>query len=879
MSKNKSIIVYCLGFLILTISNAYSAATYFSLNNKEEICHAVEMGKISFPYRTDTPQSYEKLFIDAEPFIKWSSGNIGAPPEKPNATQNQTWLSSPRTINVSSIGAERICYIVNTTISIGSGPSDPETPRTPTENDVCFDRFSIDLILEANPGEYKKYKYNFRARNGEGWSDEAIYLYGLDRRPLVVGAVMVDPASGQIDGTSLTFRVRAQNATQIRYKTIQRVSSSGEPSDPDPNDLPDPRNANAGVISGSSGTLTLQTNTGNHKKIIIRFVGFNENNPVEKQYGEVSGVYAYSLKGSTVKTGNVSVDPSGGSFSSHQDVRVSSENSTRIYYTFTLNDQEPQDPEFSSNRGMGPTGVITIPAEPGKTSTVKMKFRGYNEQSDQWGPVSKTYSYTINLSDSPAPPQPTPPPGKQECENQGGIWLETFGKGFCTNIGQNPQPNGSFKIMIEPSEARDNGAKWRRQGQQQWRTHGEVEENVSQGTHTVEFSDIQKWQKPAPISINVQADKTSEATVKYSEKIQSGLTLYLEPQQAFEDGARWGLTRFDMRESGDTIELSPGTYELIFEDIDGWIAPTNIRVEMIEDVPRNMILYYKRPQNLSYGERIPSEVIQKSNHRLDNAFRNPENGRIELDLPLIEGQTLKYFMKSLLSQVPEISLDLREKEGELHIYFNNNTHSLVLKLITSGVYTTFEPDEIRIDKRGDWLFIYDGIAVILSPVWADLSVRDFLEKQLSSKIKQQLVFIPQNSNGKDMVFKFDFEYQDSSVQPKSVMDENECFLQVSTEAGKQQTFIPFIHDFDSFEKLLNDYGLRARVLPYPHPGQVEILTHDYQLIYKGSPDCRINYNQASERATLDILKDQNNDGMFEIVFISPMGSQIIYSTR
>ncbi len=807
------------------------------------------------------------LRVNTQEALAWCQQ--GSVPLSPQITTESgtTWFSpSSQSVQVSSTYADKIYWLQ--TMSDNPAKTADNITEVPSKDNYTgiIENSSGSVLLQAPAsGSYRQYKLRFAAYNDLGKIESGVYTYTFDLRPVTVGNVTVlPPTVFETDGRTLKVDIKSENSARIYYTKTESTSQN------DPEEPGDPRKSTK-YLKGPKDSLMLETASGVEKKVWVSFAGYNENDP--NKFGEVSNTFKYTLKGIAKTPGAVSVDaPDGETYTSRQTLNVKCQDATTIHWLYTTDGSTPNDPkdELHARKINGSEGQVLTPGQDGRRNTVKLRFRGHNSNSDEWGPDA-TFTYTIDLTGTT-----TKPTGKDECLAKGDVWFPIPPPGRCISNTGEPQ-KGNIRILIEPDGAAADG-RWMRRGSQKWRSSGEVEENINAGKHEILFMDVHGWKKPDSISVAVVADETVEATGTYTLSKQSGLTLYLEPQQAINDGARWGVIGMDMRKSGATIELNPGTYELTFEDIDGWVAPKNIRIEMVEDVHRNMIVNFKRPQNLSFSESIPSEIIQKSNYRLDNAFRNPETGHIELDLPLIEGLALRYFMESLLSNPSGLLLDWWEKQGEIHISFKNDPRSLVLKLTATGVYTTDKPKQVDIDKYGDWLFIYDRIAVIFSPVWADLSVRDILEKQLSSKIEEQLVFIPHNSGGKGMVFKFDFEYQDSSAQPKNFIDEDECFLQVPTESGKQQTFIPFIHDFDSFEKLLNDYGLRARVLPYPHPGQVEILTHDYQFIYKGTPDCQIDYNRTSQKATLDILNDQNDDGNFNILFISPMGSQIIYSS-
>ncbi len=82
---------------------------------------------------------------------------------------------------------------------------------------------------------------------------------------------------------------------------------------------------------------------------------------------------------------------------------------------------------------------------------------------------------------------------------------------------------GSLIISIEPVEARNAGAQWRRTGTSTWRNSGDTESDIPTGTHIVEFKNVSGWRKPDNITIRIDADETTTATGTYTENTGTSL--------------------------------------------------------------------------------------------------------------------------------------------------------------------------------------------------------------------------------------------------------------------------------------------------------------------------------------------------------------------
>ncbi len=74
---------------------------------------------------------------------------------------------------------------------------------------------------------------------------------------------------------------------------------------------------------------------------------------------------------------------------------------------------------------------------------------------------------------------------------------------------------GALRGYIEPSGARQAGARWRRAGTSTWRASGEEEAGIRPGTYNVEFSNISGWHTPTVREVRVAANLMATATGTY----------------------------------------------------------------------------------------------------------------------------------------------------------------------------------------------------------------------------------------------------------------------------------------------------------------------------------------------------------------------------
>jgi len=145
------------------------------------------------------------------------------------------------------------------------------------------------------------------------------------------------------------------------------------------------------------------------------------------------------------------------------------------------------------------------------------------------------------------------------------------------------EEGGSIQVVIEPAEARTDGARWRVTGTTQWKESGETIRGLSLGNHTIEYNIISGWDYPPNEQVSVVQGETSRTTGVYTQTALGALQVIIEPDAARTDGAQWrraGTTTW--LDSGVTEEGIPtGNYDVEFKAVSGWIKPSNASVTIV----------------------------------------------------------------------------------------------------------------------------------------------------------------------------------------------------------------------------------------------------------------------------------------------------------
>ena len=197
------------------------------------------------------------------------------------------------------------------------------------------------------------------------------------------------------------------------------------------------------------------------------------------------------------------------------------------------------------------------------------------------------------------------------------------------------QDTGSLRVTIEPVDARNAGAQWSIDGSN-WYDSGFLLGDIAVGPITVQFKDLDGWDKPAEQTITIQKDVIAEGTGLYSRHLGS-LRVLIEPQGAIDAVAKWrrvGTSTWFT--SGQTeTDIPTGEVNVEFQQVIGWSKPANQTVTIEKDATANTTGTYVQ----SYGSLMvmiqPQEAIDagaKWRRVGTEIWRN--SGYTESDVPI-----------------------------------------------------------------------------------------------------------------------------------------------------------------------------------------------------------------------------------------------------
>lgn len=148
------------------------------------------------------------------------------------------------------------------------------------------------------------------------------------------------------------------------------------------------------------------------------------------------------------------------------------------------------------------------------------------------------------------------------------------------------EPVGSLSVSIEPADARNESAQWRRTGTATWHDSGFVEGYLPVTQYTVEFDEVEGWNKPDDRTVNVYDGATASVTETYTVIYVpvGSLNVTILPSEAATEGAQWRRAGTDTwHDSGSTeSNVDTGEYTLEFKTINDWGIPAEMTVDITD---------------------------------------------------------------------------------------------------------------------------------------------------------------------------------------------------------------------------------------------------------------------------------------------------------
>jgi hypothetical protein len=139
---------------------------------------------------------------------------------------------------------------------------------------------------------------------------------------------------------------------------------------------------------------------------------------------------------------------------------------------------------------------------------------------------------------------------------------------------------GSLTVTITPAGAVAAGAQWNVDGGA-WQNSGDTVDNLSKGSHAVDFNTIAGWTSPDAQTVTISSGKTTTATGVYVQQFGS-LTVTISPAAAVSAGAMWNVDGGAWQNSGATVgKLPVGAHTVNFNTITGWTSPASQSVNIV----------------------------------------------------------------------------------------------------------------------------------------------------------------------------------------------------------------------------------------------------------------------------------------------------------
>ncbi len=145
-------------------------------------------------------------------------------------------------------------------------------------------------------------------------------------------------------------------------------------------------------------------------------------------------------------------------------------------------------------------------------------------------------------------------------------------------------PRGSLRVVLEgPASAR-----WSLDGKGSYES-GRTLTGLPAGQHSVSFSDVDLWARPADSLVAVERDAKTTRDAKY---IQQNASIWVTVEGPA--SARWTLDGKDAYEDGSTVAKVAGKRKVTFEEVPGWDAPAPQTVTVPKNAPQAVRGIYKR---------------------------------------------------------------------------------------------------------------------------------------------------------------------------------------------------------------------------------------------------------------------------------------------
>lgn len=142
--------------------------------------------------------------------------------------------------------------------------------------------------------------------------------------------------------------------------------------------------------------------------------------------------------------------------------------------------------------------------------------------------------------------------------------------------------SGSLQVTIYPQEVRGIGAHWRVNAGA-WHESGDIEDGLPIEACTVEFAELDDWDKPADQQVDIVYGPLNQASGTYQPHTGS-LKVNISPPDVLPDGKWRRLGQAAWQNSGSTESSVPvGPHIVEFNPVTGWLTPASREVVIEQD--------------------------------------------------------------------------------------------------------------------------------------------------------------------------------------------------------------------------------------------------------------------------------------------------------
>jgi alpha-tubulin suppressor-like RCC1 family protein len=189
---------------------------------------------------------------------------------------------------------------------------------------------------------------------------------------------------------------------------------------------------------------------------------------------------------------------------------------------------------------------------------------------------------------------------------------------------------GSLQVAIQPSEAINSGAQWRRVGTTEWMNSDQIETVLAVHPWMIEFKSTANWIGPNRTLVSILPDELKIIEAPYTYTPSGSVQVTILPAEAVVEGAKWrrvGTT--DWLDSGQIETVWAKSWTVEFKPLVNWIGPNTIPVSISPDELTQIEAAYTPPGTLQVTILPPEAIAAGAQWRRVGTTDWQDSGQIE----------------------------------------------------------------------------------------------------------------------------------------------------------------------------------------------------------------------------------------------------------